>query len=155
MFSALFSFLSGSAFRMVWGELSAWFKAKQDHAYEIERMRLQGELEAAQHARNLEAIKVQADLGVKVIEAQREADVARVEADAWLDAVRSVGRQTGIKFVDIWNGVIRPGLATIAIVAVVAEIVVLGFLMTEWHKELFGAILGIYVADRSLAKRGK
>lgn len=155
MFSALFSFLGGSAFRMVWGELSAWFKAKQDHTHEVERMRLQGDLDAAQHARNLEAIRVQSELGVKVIEAQREADVARVEADAWLDAVRSVGRQTGIKFVDIWNGVIRPGLATIAIVAVVAEIVVLGFLMTEWHKELFGAILGIYVADRSLAKRGK
>lgn len=155
MFSALFSFLGGSVFRMVWGELSAWFKAKQDHAYEIERMRLQGELDAAQHARNLEAIRVQSELGVKVIEAQREADIGRTEADAWLDAVRSVGRQTGIKFVDVWNGVIRPGLATIAIVAVVAEIVALGFLMTEWHKELFGAILGIYVADRSLAKRGK
>ena len=155
MFSALFSFLGGSAFRMVWGELSAWFKAKQDHAYEIERMRLQGELEAAQHSRNLEAIKVQAALGVKVIEAQREADVARIEADAWLDAVRAVGRQTGIKFVDAWNGGIRPGLATISILAVVCEIVALGFLMTEWHKELFGAILGIYVADRSLAKRGK
>lgn len=155
MFSALFSFLGGSAFRMIWGEVSAWIKARQDHAHEIERLRLQGELEAAQHARNLEAIRAQAELGVKVIEAQREADVARAEADAWLDAVRSVGRQTGIKFVDTWNGVIRPGLATIAIVAVVAEIVALGFMLTEWHKELFAAILGLYVADRSLAKRGK
>jgi hypothetical protein len=30
-------------------------------------MRLQGELDAAQHARNLEAIRVQVDLGVKTI----------------------------------------------------------------------------------------
>ncbi len=155
MFSALFSFLGGSAFRMVWGELSAWFKAKQDHAFEIERMRLDGELAAAQHARNLEAIRVQADLGVKVIEAQREADVSRVEADAWLDAVRSVGRQTGIKFVDAWNGSIRPALATLSIIAVLVEIAVLGFLLNDWHRELIGAILGIFVADRSLAKRGK
>lgn len=155
MFSALFSFLGGSAFRIVWGEVSAWLKARQDHVHEIERMRLQGDLEAAQHARNLEAIRVQAEIGVKVIEAQREADVARVEADAWLDAVRTVGRRTGIKFVDVWNGIIRPGLATIAIIAVLAEIAALGFLLTEWHKELFGAILGLYVADRALAKRGK
>ncbi len=155
MFSALFSFLGGSAFRMVWGEIAAWLKARQDHAYEIERMRLQGELEAAQHARNLAAIRLQAEFGAKVIEVQREADIGRTEADAWLDAVRSVGRPTGMGFVDKWNGSIRPGLATIAIVAVVAEIVALGFLMTEWHKELFAAILGLYVADRSLAKRGK
>lgn len=153
--SALFSFLGGSVFRMVWGEISAFFKAKQEHTQEMERMRLQGDLDAATHARNLEAIKVQAELGVKVIEAQREADVSRIEADAWLEAVRDVGRKTGIKLVDAWNGAIRPGLATIAIVAVVAEIIALGFLLTDWHKELFGAILGVFVADRSLAKRGK
>lgn len=155
MLSALFSFLGGSAFRMLWGEIVAYLKAKQEHAYEIERMRLQNELEAAQHARNLEAIRTQAELGVKVIEAQRDADVSRIEADAWLDAVRAVGRQTGIKFVDTWNGMIRPGLATIAIIAIVVEIATMGFLLTEWHKELFAAILGIYIADRSLSKRGK
>lgn len=153
--SALISFLGGSAFRMVWGELSAWFKAKQEHAFEMQRMQLQGDLDASQHERNLAAIKLQADLGVKVIEAQRDADISRVETDAWLDSVRAVGRQTGIRIVDAWNGAIRPGLATIAIAAVIAEIIALGFLLTDWHKELFGAILGIYVADRSLAKRGK
>jgi len=28
-------------------------------------------------------------------------------------------------------------------------------MMTDWHKELFGAVLGLYVADRSLKHRGK
>jgi hypothetical protein len=155
MISALFSFLGGSAFRLIWGEVSSYFQAKQDHTYEIERMKIQGDLEAAQHARNLESMRLQADLGVKVIEAQRDAAVAQLETDAWLTAVRDVGRKTGIKFLDIWNGSVRPLLATLAILVVVAEVVATGFILSAWHKELVAAILGLYVADRSLTKRGK
>lgn len=153
--SALISFLGGSAFRMIWGEVSSYFKAKQDQAFEIERMKLQGEQEAAQHLRMVESAKQQAELGIKTIEVQHEADVARVEADAWLTAVRSVGAQTGIKFLDVWNGSVRPLLATLAIGVVVAEIWRNGFVLSDWDRELVGAILGIYVADRSLSKRGK
>lgn len=155
MFSALFSFLGGSAFRMVWGEVSSFFQKKQDHEFELERLRLQGAMEAAQHQRNQEAIKLQADLGVKVIEAQRDSAVVQIETDAWLAAVRDVGKQTGIKFLDIWNGSVRPLLATLAILIVVAEVVATGFILSDWHKELVAAILGLYVADRSLTKRGK
>lgn len=152
---ALISFLGGSAFRMIWGEVSSYFKAKQDQAFEIERMKLQGEQEAAQHERSMASLRLQSELGIKTIEAQRDADVVRVEADAWLSAVRSVGTQTGIKFLDIWNGAVRPLLATLAIAVVVAEIARNGFVLSDWDRELVGAILGIYVADRSLAKRGK
>lgn len=155
MFSALFSFLGGSAFRMIWGEVSSFFQKKQDHQFELERLRLQGAMEAAQHERNLEAMRVQSELGVKVIEAQRDAAVVQLETDAWLAAVKDVGRQTGIKFLDIWNGSVRPLLATLAILVVVAEVVATGFILSDWHKELVAAILGLYVADRSLSKRGK
>lgn len=155
MFGALFSFLGGSAFRMIWGEVSSFFQKKQDHEFELERLRLQGAMDAAQHERNLEALRVQADLGVKVIEAQRDSAVAQIETDAWLAAVRDVGKQTGIKFLDIWNGSVRPLLATLAILIVVAEVVATGFILSEWHKELVAAILGLYVADRSLTKRGR
>lgn len=155
MFSALFSFLGGSAFRMVWGEVASYFQKKQDHEFELERVRLQGTMEAAQHDRNMAAIKLQSDLGIKVIEAQRDATLAGVEADAWLAAVKDVGKQTGIKFLDLWNGSVRPLLATLAILVVVGEVVATGFILSEWHKELVAAILGLYVADRSLTKRGK
>ena len=155
MFGALFSFLGGSAFRMIWGEVSSFFQKKQDHEFELERIRLQGAMEAAQHERNLEALRVQADLGVKVIEAQRDAAVVQVETDAWLAAVKDVGKQTGIKFLDIWNGSVRPLLATLAILVVVGEVIATGFILSAWHKELVAAILGLYVADRSLTKRGK
>jgi hypothetical protein len=38
---------------------------------------------------------------------------------------------------------------------VVFEIMRNGFVLSDWDKELVGAILGIYVADRSLSRRGK
>jgi len=154
--SALFSFLGGSVFRMVWGELSAFFTRKQEHALELARMELQGKLEDAQHARSMEAIRVQAELGIKTIKVQADADVARLEVDAWAQAVADVGKSTGIKFLDLWNGSVRPLLATLAIAVIILEIIIVqNFLLSEWDKELVSAILGIYVADRNLSKRGK
>ena len=118
-------------------------------------MRLQGELDAAQHARNLESIKVQADLGVKEIRVKAETMLDQIDAETWGRAVDSVGKITGIAFIDIWNQSVRPLLATLSILVVVAEIAQHGWILSEWDKELVGAILGLYVADRTLAKRGK
>lgn len=153
--SALVSFLGGSAFRMIWGEASAYFTRKQEHAQEVERMRLQAELADKDHARNLEAMRVQNEMGIKVIEIQRDADMDRIEAGAWERAVDSVGKMTGIRFIDYWNQSIRPLLATLAIMIIVSEFIKLGFVVTPWTRDLVSAILGIYVADRSLSKRGK
>jgi hypothetical protein len=115
----------------------------------------QAKVAAQTHAQNLEAIRVQSELGVKTVAVQKDADLARIDASAWAEAVAAVGRTTGIKFLDMWNGSIRPALATIAIALVVFEVVKAGFVLTEWDRELVGAILGIYVADRTLSKRGK
>lgn len=153
--SGLISFLGGSAFRMIWGELSSWWTKRQDHSQEIERMRLQGELDAAQHERNQAAIRLQAELGVKTIQVQADADLSRIEGGAWAGLVDSTTKLTGIAVIDIWNGCIRPLLATLAIIAVVGQVIAHGWVLTEWDRELIGAILGVYVADRQLAKRGK
>lgn len=155
MISALISFFGGSAFRMLWGEISAFITARQEHKHELERLRLQAEIDAAQHARNLEAIKLQHDLGVEVIEVHAEADAGRIETSAWAEVVGSTTRLTGIKFIDIWNGAIRPMLASLAILFVCLEIIDAGLKLSEWNRELFAAILGIYLADRQLQKRGK
>lgn len=155
MFTALISFFGGSAFRMIWGEVSAWLTSRQDHSQELERIRLQAEVDAAQHARNLEAIRVQAELGVQTIRVQGEADIGRIEAGAWSGAVADVGRLTGIWFVDVWNQSVRPMLATLSILVIVAEVARNGFVLNDWDRELVAGILGIYIADRSLAKRGK
>lgn len=155
MLSALFSFLGGTAFRMIWGELSAWLTARQDHRHEVERMRLQAELDAAQHGRNLESIKVQAELGVKTIQVQAEADVSRLELEGWSGAVREALKPSGIWVVDVWNGVIRPLAATIALILWVGALNRQGWMMTAWDQELVGVVLGFFFASRELSKRGK
>lgn len=153
--SAFLSLLGGSAFRMLWGELSAYFTRKQEHAQEVERMKLQGELADKEHARNIETIRVQSDLGIKLIEVQRDADISRTESDAWASLVESTAKKTGYKAIDVWNMAIRPLLASFAILVVAGDVIRSGFVLSEWVMELVSAILGIYLADRSLSKRGK
>ncbi|MDP3651037.1 MAG: hypothetical protein Q8R67_05070 [Rhodoferax sp.] len=154
MFTTLFSFLGGSVFRMIWGELSSWLNKKQDHQHEVERMRVQAELDAAQHGRNMEAIRVQAELGVKTIQVQAEAAIGTLEAEGWLEAVKGTTKTVGIAWVDAWNATIRPGVATWAI-----AMMTLGefgaMVLSDNTVAVASAALGIYLADRNLMKRGK
>lgn len=152
---ALLSFLGGSVFRMIWGEVSAWVKTRQDHEHEIERLRLDKELEDARHARDIERLRLQSDLGIKEIEIQRDADVAVAEARAFNEAIQAAARPTGIKWVDAWNGSIRPAFATVALALWCAKIVAQGFVMQDFDAELLAVVAGFYFADRSLTKRGK
>lgn len=154
MIASLIAFLGGSVFRMMWGEFSAYFSKRQDHAMEIERLKLQGELDAAQHDRNMTAIKVQAELGIKTIQVQAEAAVSQIESEGWLAAVQSTGKAIGIAWVDAWNAVIRPGVATWAVIMMtLGEFGVI--MLSDNTLAISGAALGIYLADRALFKRGK
>lgn len=152
---AIFSFLGGSAFRLIFGEVAAYFTKKQDHTYEIARMQFQATEDAAEHARQLESVRLQAELGVKVIEAQSKADTDKIDAGAWADAVNAVGRSTGIKFLDAWNGSIRPFLATMATGMLIFQFGTDNFTLNLWMTDVVCSIIGIYLADRQLAKRGK
>jgi hypothetical protein len=155
MFSALLSFLGGSVFRAIWGEISAWLTKRQDHAHELQRMELQGRLDAEQHSRNLEAIRVQAELGVKEIRTRAEGAVAGAEAEGWRAAVESIGKATGIWLVDLWNGVVRPATATVCLFLWVLHVHRAGWVLDEQGWSILGAALGLYLADRTLMKRGK
>lgn len=152
---ALFSFLSGSAFRMVWGEVSSYFSKKQEHKFEQQRMLLQGKLDGEAHARQMDAIRIQAELGIKTIEVQRDADVARVEAQGWADAVAAARTPTGINWVDAWNGMIRPAWATAALVLWLYLVFTDFSIMLPFSLDLIALVVGFYYADRSLSKRGK
>lgn len=154
MITALLSFLGGNVFRMIFGEVIAYLNKKQEHAQEIDRLKLQNALDAAQHARNLEAIKTQAELGVKTIQVQAEAAIGEIEAQGWLEAVKATATKTGLVWVDAWNAVIRPAVATWA-VAMMTLHEFGAIAMSENTIALSGAALGIYLADRSLFKRGK
>lgn len=140
---------------MLWGEIAAWVSSKQEHSHEIERMRLQAELDAAQHARNLEAQRLQAELGIKEIAVRSEADLALKDLDVWGKAIDNAGKATGFMLVDVWNGIIRPLVATIAVILWVLALNSQGWKMTEWDKEIVGVVFGFFFASRELAKRGK
>lgn len=169
MLTTLISFFGGSIFRTLWGGISsaftAWNAAKvaaAEHGYEIERMKLQGELDAAQFARNQDAVRLQAELGAKTIQVQAEADLGRLDATAFNTAVELTGKSTGVAWVDAWNGAIRPGLASVSIALFAASEIYTAFAtlghtwaLSENAWALIGSALGIYIADRTLFKRGK
>lgn len=154
MLSAILSFLGGSVFRMLWGEISAWLTAKQEHAHEIERMKLQMQVDQAAFDRNQAALRLQAELQIKTIAVQAEANVAEVEVNGWLEAVKATGRAIGVKWVDAWNAAIRPGVATWAVLMLTLE--AYAFIkLSEGSASVCFAALGLYLADRTLMKRGK
>ena len=153
--SGIISFLGGAAFRAIWGEIASYFSKKQEHKFEQQRMLLQGKLDGEQHARNLESLRVQAELGVKTIQVQADADERRVEAQGWADAVAAARTPTGIQWADAWNGIIRPAWATAAL-ALWLYLVFTDFrMMLAFSLDLIALVVGFYYADRSLSKRGK
>lgn len=154
MLSAVLSFLGGSAFRMIWGEVSAWINKKQDHAYEMERLRLQESFDASRHDRQMASMRFQAEQQVRVIQVQGEQALATLEGEAWLAGVKATAIQTGVRWVDAWNASIRPGVATWAVLMLSLEAFAL-IRVSEGTASVCFAALGLYLADRTLAKRGK
>lgn len=155
MISALFSFLGGSVFRMIWGEVANWMQRKQEHAHEIERLAAESKLEAERHERDMASIRLQHDLGVKEVQVKGDIEIAKTDATAFVEAIKAAAVPTGVKWVDAWNGSIRPAAATIALCLWVLALASAGFIAGDWDRELCGVILGFYFADRSLGKRGK
>jgi len=155
MFSALFSFLGGSVFRMIWGEVSAAWTKHQDHKHELEAMKLQADLEKAKHDQEMERLKVSSELHIKEVEVIADAEVEKLDAEAFIVAQKTLNQPTGNKIIDGWNGAIRPAAASTALLVWWFCLYTQGFVLTEWDKELVGVILGFYFAHRVFSSRGK
>jgi hypothetical protein len=154
MLTALISFLGGNVFRMIFGELMAMWNKAEDHKHEMARSELQNKIDAEQHERNLQAIELQADLQVEVIRVQSDANIQQIDAEAFLEAGKATSVKSGIAWVDAWNSIIRPAVATWSIAMITAN--ELGWLaLSETTLAIAGASLGIYLAARDLFKRGK
>ena len=152
---AILSFFSGSAFRMIWGEVSHFFTAKEEHKQEMEKMRLEGEFAAANHSREMERLRLQSDLGIKELQAQGDLAVRKGDADAFVEAMKDAQKPSGIKLVDLWNGCIRPAFGTVCLVLWMLNLSEQNWVMAAFDLELLGSITGFYFADRALARRGK
>ena len=153
MFGALFSFLGGSVFRMIWGELSEAWNKHQDHKHELESMRLQMDLEAQKAQQDLERMRVASELGIKELEVKTNAEIEGKDADAFATAMRTLHTKTGNIWIDGWNASIRPAAATTAIALWWLSLAQNGFMLQEWDWELVGVILGFYFAHRVFSNR--
>lgn len=150
MFTAL-SFLGGTAFRLMFEQVFGFVNRWQENKNELARMQVQSQIDALAHARNLESIKLQSDLGIKTIQVQAEGRVADAEWDAFAQGVRNTAAPTGVRWVDGWNGAIRPSLATISIVLWLVSVATAGWVLGDWDKSLIGLALGIFVGGRIIA----
>jgi hypothetical protein len=145
----LTTFLSSTAFRWLAGEVVGFFKAKQEHKHEIEMARVN--MEIAAHQSELRRIEIEsaADAGVKIIEAKSEAHREGVMDDAWLSAVQSIDKPSGIKWVDAFNKFIRPELAQISIFLVVANAIwPQHVILTGIVGEVVCGALGLFIGGR-------
>jgi hypothetical protein len=154
MIALLLSFFGSSIFRVLLGEVSGWFKERQEHANQMDLMRLQEEQQAAQHARNLESVRLQAELGQKEIALKSAAAVDEIQMSAWATAVAGTTKVVGISWVDAWNAAIRPALATWATIMVSLNYAGL-IALDDAGWGLCGAAIGLFLGERISLKRGK
>lgn len=153
--TTILSFLGGNAVRMLAGELFSKWTDYQNHKHELEMMDKQEARDAAAHARNLDSLRLQADLGVKEIRVKAEGAVMEAEGKAWGALVEGMTKPSGIWVIDLWNGAIRPAGATFFLFLIFMHYAQMEWKLDEQGWAIAGAFLGIYVADRQLFKRGK
>lgn len=155
MISAILSFLGGSAFRMIWGEVSAYFTRRQEHEQEYQMAELQSRLESERHERDMARLRLQSELGIKEVQVAGDVAISKMEADAFVEAIKQAWKPTGIAWVDAWNASIRPAIASVCGGLWASQVINAGFFLTEFDLNLIAVALGFYFADRSLRHRGK
>lgn len=155
MFSGILSFLGGSAFRMIFGEIGNFITAKQEHKHEIERLKLEADIDGQRHAREMARIRMQTDLKIQEVRIKGDIDQELGAIQGFIEAQKNFGQPTGVKWVDAWNASVRPAYATVALALWVLALSQQNWVMAAFDIELSAAIAGFFFADRTLMKRGK
>ena len=153
--TALISFLGSASLRWLLGELLGIFKAREERRAEIDMLRLQADLERERAERQRLAVQDAAAAGVKLVEAQREANAGDFADRMTLEALQQIGRPSGVAWVDALNASVRPVLAYVSLLllagsAIAPEHVVI----TGMVGEVACGALGLYVGGRVHLKGG-
>lgn len=150
MLSSIASFLGGTAFRWLVGELLGWIKARDERAAELAMLRLQHDLDRERHQWQQDAIAAQAAAGVRVIEAQSRATRDAAADIAFGAAVYGVTTaQQRSDWIGAWNAAIRPALASMAILLIAAQAVApSAVVLSPLVMDLICAVLGVFVGER-------
>lgn len=151
----ILEFLGGAAFRAITGQIVSVWTKYQDHKHEKEMQELQMQFDERRAEIQIRQQELAAKLQVQTIEVQKDADVAREEAAAFKTAMENAWKPTGVRWVDAWNGVIRPAFATLCMYLWFSALQTQGWAVTEWDKDLISVIVGFFFADRQMRRSGK
>ena len=156
MIETLIGTLFGGLFRMA-PEVLKWLDRKDERSHEL-----------AMFDKQLEADKLRGDQALAQINAQADAAIGAAEVQAIIEATKAQAVQTGIRWVDGFNAMIRPLLALQWLILLWPAVIVAGFALAVAHgadplvalKAAFGvdekamaaSVASFWLVDRSLRK---
>jgi len=156
MIETLLGTLFGGAFRLA-PEILRWLDRKNERAHEL-----------AMFDKQLEADKLKGAQALAQINAQADAAIGVAEIQAIIEATKAQSAQTGIKWVDALNALIRPLLALQWLILLWPAVVVAGFVLSVQagidpltalrstfgvdEKALAASVASFFLVDRSLRK---
>ena len=156
MIETLIGTLFGGLFRLA-PEVLKWLDRKDERAHEL-----------AMFDKQLEADKLKGDQAIAQINAQADANIGVAEVQAIIEATKAQAVQTGIKWVDALNALIRPLLAMQWLILLWPAVVIAGFALAVQtgadplvalkaafgvdEKAMAASVASFWLVDRSLRK---
>ncbi len=156
MIETLLGTIFGGVFRMA-PEILKWLDRKDERAHEL-----------SMFDKQLEADKQRGQIDIDKINAQADANIGAAEVQAIIEATKAQAVQTGIKWVDAINSLMRPTITfwwvivlyTAALVAQYVAILdggtnYLQAILKLWgpdEKAIVASIISFWFVDRSLRK---
>lgn len=147
--TAILGFLGSAVFRWLLEKVFTLFERKQDHTQEIERMRVQADVDAAQHQRNLEMLETQSRLKLDLVKEEVRGAYEAAEGAALIASIENA-RPSGIWWVDAWNSAIRPFICTVCVALWVMGLEQRAFKLDEFDYTLIAVVIGWYFGTRAL-----
>lgn len=156
MIETLLGTLAGGLFRMA-PEVLKWMDRKDERSHEL-----------AMFDKQLEADRLKGDQAIAQINAQADAAIGAAEVQAIIEATKAQAAQTGIRWVDAFNAMIRPLLALQWLILLWPAVIVAGFSLAVSsgtdplvalkaafgvdEKAMAASVASFWLVDRSLRK---
>ena len=156
MIETLLGTLFGGLFRLA-PEVLKWLDRKDERKHEL-----------SMFDKQLEADRLRGEQAIAQINAQADASIGAAEVQAIIEATKSQAMQTGIRWVDALNALVRPVLAFQWLIFLWPAVIVSGFVLAVVggadplvalksafgvdEKAMAASVASFWLVDRSLRK---
>lgn len=156
MIETLIGTLFGGVFRLA-PEFLKWLDRKDERKHEL-----------SMFDKQLEADRLRGDQAIAQINAQADASIGAAEVQAIIEATKAQAMQTGIRWVDALNALVRPVLAFQWLIFLWPAVIVSGFVLAVVggadplvalkaafgvdEKAMAASVASFWLVDRSLRK---